>query len=252
MEVKMEEQAPAAPAISLSDSIMNVFASPATAFEGLGNTRPSSMLWVTPLIVILLCVVLFSYVFSTNETFHGQIVDAQTQAMNKAVQNGKMTQEQADRAEESMQKMGGMFMVFGIVAGTIFVLIYLFAGSLVLWLANKLILKSPVGYGKHLEMYGISHWIGILGTIITLLLMYALNSMYASPSAALAVISSYDLNNTTHKILSVINIFAIWQCAVVGVGLSKLSGKSIGSGVGVAFVLWILWLVVSVSLGINR
>jgi hypothetical protein len=200
----------------------------------------------------LLCVVLFSYIFSTNQTFHGQIVDAQSQAMQKAVQAGKMTQEQADRAEEGMQKMSGMFMVFGIVFGTIFILIYYFGASLFLWLSNKLILKSTVGYGKHLEMYGISNWIGVLGTIVTLILMFAFNTMYASPSAALAILSTYDLTNTTHKILSVINVFSIWQCAVVGVGMSKLSGKSVGAGIGVAFGLWIVWLVVSVSLGINR
>lgn len=248
----MEEQAPAPPAISLGDSIMNVFASPAAAFEGLGNTRPSGKLWVIPLIVTLFTIVLFSYVFSTNETFHGQMIDAQAQAMHKAVQDGKMTQDQADRAEEQMQKMGGMFMVIGIVFGSIFVLLYFFAGPLFLWLANKMVLKSPVGYGKHLEMYGISSWIGALGAVITLLLMYALNSMYATPSGALAVYTNFDITNTTHKILAVINIFSIWQCAVIGVGLSKLSGKSTGAGLGIAFALWIIWLVVSVWLGINR
>jgi hypothetical protein len=151
-----------------------------------------------------------------------------------------------------MQKMSGMFMVFGIVFGTIFILIFYFGAPLFLWLSNKLILKSTVGYGKHLEMYGISNWIGVLGTIVTLILMFAFNTMYASPSAALAILSTYDVTNTTHKILSVINIFSIWQCGVVGVGMTKLSGKSVGAGIGVAFGLWIVWLVVSVSLGINR
>jgi hypothetical protein len=70
--------------------------------------------------------------------------------------------------------------------------------------------------------------------------------MYASPSAALAVLSSYSPKNSMHRLLSSLNIFSIWQMVFVGIGLAKFSGKSLGTGIGVAFALWVVWVLVSV------
>jgi hypothetical protein len=143
-------------------------------------------------------------------------------------------------------------MAFGIVGGVIMVSLMFFGASLVLWLIDKVALKSTAGYGKHLEMYGIASWIGILGGIVSLLMIMGLNTIYASPSAALAIFSSYDPLNTTHKILTTVNIFAIWQAIVIGFGISKLSDKSLGMGVSIAMALWILWAAIQIGLGFAR
>jgi hypothetical protein len=105
---------------------------------------------------------------------------------------------------------------------------------------------------KHVELYGASSWIGVLGGVVTFGMIVGLGSISASPSAALAVLGSYDSLNTTHKILSALNIFTFWQTAVVGIGLSKFSGKSIVAGISVSAVLWILWTVISLALGFAR
>jgi hypothetical protein len=247
----MEEQ-PRPPAISLGKSIANVFASPAEAFEGLGLSASAPVLWVTTLLGSIVFVAIFSYIISSNDTFRGQIVDAQSKALQKQVEEGKITQERADLATDQMQKMGAMFMVIGTVAGTIFVALYYFGAALFLWLAAKLAFKSPAGYGKYLEAYGIANWIGILGALITLLLMLGLNSMYATPSAALAIYTQYDSTNTTHKILSTLNVFVIWQTAILGIAVAKLSGKSTMAGIGLTFALWIVWVAISLALGLAR
>jgi hypothetical protein len=124
--------------------------------------------------------------------------------------------------------------------------ITLFVGALFLWLIGKLALKAQAGYGKYLELWGASMWIGMLGGIVTLLLLMAFNSMYASPSAALAVLSNYSPKNSLHRFLSSLNVFSVWQMIVVGIGLSKFSGKSLGVGIGVAFALWVAWVLISV------
>ena len=93
--------------------------------------------------------------------------------------------------------------------------------------------------------------IGWLGAVVTLLLMYVFDSLYASPGAALAVLSSYDSHNTVHKILSQLNIFSLWETAIIGIGLSKISGKSAGMGMGVSYGLWALWSIIAVTLGIG-
>ena len=249
----MSEEIPAPKAQSLGSVIMNVFSSPVEAFRGIRESESKPTYWLVPLLAAIVLIVVITYLLSTNEVFHQQIIDAQAQSMNQMVQQGKMTQDQASQAIDRMQGAGtGIFMAFGIAFGSIFVVLFFFLGTLVLWLANKFILKSTAGYSKHLEVYGIANWIAILGGIVTILLMYAMNSMYASPSAALAVVSHYDVTDKMHKLLSAINVFSIWQAVVIGIGLSSLANKKVLSGVSLALVLWIIWVPISIYLNIAR
>jgi hypothetical protein len=248
----MEEQQPLPPAPSLGTTITDVFASPSEVFQSLKGTASTPKLWVVPLIAMFLVVALITVMLFTNETLKVEMKDVQSKAIQTKVEQGKLTQEQADQAESRMDSMGGMMIVFGIIGAAIFICAYYFGGALFLWLSNKTILKSTMGYGKYLELYGIASWIGVLGGIIAALMMVGLGTMTATPSAALAVLGSYDSTSNFHKLLSAINIFSIWETAVIGIGLSKFSGKSTGAGMGVAFALWIIWVALSIFLGISR
>ena len=157
-----------------------------------------------------------------------------------------MPQEQADRALEQMEGGGGMMAAIGIVFGTLTLAIVFFVTALVFWLVGKFALKAEGGYGKYLELWGASQWIGALGGIITLLMIIAMNSLYASPSGALAVLQNFSRHDTTHRLLASLNIFSIWQMVVVGIGLAKFAGKPSGTGIGVALGLWVAWVLISV------
>jgi hypothetical protein len=242
----MEEQAPSAPTISFSDIVVNVFASPADAYEGIRTSPTRASVWVVPLILVLLLTCCFTWVMFTNDAIRSQVIDMQRTRMEEQVQAGKMSQEQADRAAEQMEKAGGMMIAIGIVFGVLTVTVMFFLATLVFWLVGKFGLKAEGGYGKYLELYGASQWIGILGFIITILMAVALSSMYATPSGALAVLSNYSPKNTTHRLLSSVNVFTIWQMVVVGIGIAKFAGKSSGTGIGVGVGLWILWVLISV------
>jgi hypothetical protein len=244
----MTEQIPAPKAQGLGSSVMNAFSSPNDAFEGLRESESKASFWLLPLLLLIVLASISTVTMFSNDTLKNQILESREQAMQKQVESGKMTQEQADRAKSQMDNMGGMFIAFGIIGSVIFLSVMFFGAALALWFVSKLALKSTAGYGKYLEMYGISSWIGILGGVVTLLMIVGLNSMYASPSAALVVYASFDPSNTLHKILAAINIFSIWQAVVVGFGISKLGNKSSSAGIGVALGLWVLWVVVEVFL----
>jgi hypothetical protein len=247
------EQVPLPPAPSLGKSLTDVFASPADVFQSLKGTASAPTLWAIPLIVNVVLAILIVIVIFNDDVLRTQVIDQQRAAIEKRVDEGKITRQDADVAIDHMENAGsGMFIAIGSVAAIIFLLLAFFVGALFLWLADKTILKSPEGYGKHLELYGISSWIGILGGIVTVLMMVGLGSLAASPSAALAVLGSYDSANNVHKLLSSLNIFSIWAAAIIGIGLSKFSGKSTGAGMAVAFVLWILWIAVSILFGLGR
>jgi len=242
----MEEQAPAAPTISLSDIIVNVFASPAEAYEGIRTSPTRASVWVVPLLLTIVLAIGSIWMTFTNESLKKQMIEMQRERMQEQVQANKMPQERADQIMDGMEKGSGMMMAIGIVFAGGAICLMLFVGALFLWLVGKFALRAEGGYGKYLELWGSSMWIGILGGIITLLLLMAFDNLYASPSAALAVLSGYSPKNSLHRLLTSLNIFNIWQMIVVGIGLSKFSGKSIGAGIGVSFALWIAWVLITV------
>ncbi len=244
----MTEQLDAPKGQALGSILMNVFSSPGEAFQGLRESESRATLWLIPLILMILLASISTYVALSNDTLKNQVLESRDRAIQKQVDAGKMTQEQADRQKTAMESMGGMFVAIGIVTNVIFITVGLFAAGLFLWLAGKLALKSTAGYGKHLELYGISCWIGLLGGIVTLLMIVGLNSIYASPGAGLAVYASFDPLSTTHKILAALNIFSVWQAVVIGIGLGKLSDKSSTLGIGVALALWVLWVILQIVL----
>jgi len=244
----MTEQIPAPKAPGLGTTVMNAFSSPNDAFEGLRESESKPSFWFLPLILLIILASVSTVVLFSNDTLKGQILQSREQAIQKQVDSGKMTQEQADRARSQMENMGGMFVAIGIVASVIYLSLMFFGAALALWLVSKFALKSTAGYGKHLEMYGISSWIGILGGVVTLLMIVGLNSMYASPSAALPVYATFDPLNTTDKILAAIDIFSIWQAIVIGFGISKFTNKPSSTGIGIALGLWVLWVAVRVLL----
>ncbi len=238
---------------SLGTVVANVFAAPSEAFQGLNSAPPKVTTWILPMVLMALLGILFVYLIFTNETIKAQIFDMQAQQFDKAVAEERMTQQQADQVRREMGQSGmGLFMVFGSLPILIFTAAYFFVGALFLWLSAKILWKSPVKYGKFLEVYGIATWIGVLGTVITMGTVLGMNSMFATPSLGLLFADSYNPLDTMHKFASAINIFSVWQALVTGIGISVLAGKPTGNGIVIALVLWAIWVGIGVPLGILR
>jgi hypothetical protein len=244
----MEEQAPSTPTISFTDIIINVFASPGEAFEGIRTSPSRGSVWIIPLVFVLLLSSVSVWIMFSNETLREQALAAQKERIEEQARSGQITQEQADQALEGMERGGGMIAAFGIVGAVITVSVVFFVTTLIFWLVGKLALKAEAGYGKYLELWGASQWIGILGGIVTLLMIIAMNTLYAAPSGALAVLQNFNRQDVVHRLLASLNLFTIWQMVVVGIGLAKFSAKPSGAGIGVAMGLWILWVLISVFL----
>lgn len=239
--------------LSMGDRMLNVFSSPSEAFTGLKDSPSQATLWLIPFSIFIVLTVLFMYLLFTNDVLKTQIFDIQGRAMEQQVRDGAITQAQADQIREQMEGTGlGMFMVFGSVPAIFFVVVYFFCGALFLWLVSKVIFKNAAGYMKYVQLYGLASWVGVLGFVVTMLMVFGMGSIFATPSAAMAIFSEYDPLNKMHRLYSAINIFSIWQAAVIGIGLSKFSGKSVGMGIGVAFGLWIVWLAIAIPLGLVR
>ena len=170
--------------------------------------------------------------------------------MKKAVAEGKMTQEQFDQVSERIESTGPvMFMLIGSGFAIVSLTAMFFCGTLVVWLAAKFGMKFTGTYGKMLEVYGLASLIGLLGSIVALLLMNVFDSMHATPGCGMLLMNSFDPTSTIHRLLASINVFTMWQVAVLGVGVAKVSRSTIGKGVGIVFGLWTLWVILSSVMG---
>ncbi len=245
----MEDQIQLPPAPSLGDSITDVFTSPSDVFNKLKGTASKPQLWSVPLVATIVAMILLIIVGFVNESLRFQRMDAARILFEQRVIEGKMTQDMADQTLDRIEKGGAIVLVFQSIGLAIMVSILFFLYTLLLWLSNKLILKSTMGYGKHLEMYGIVSWIGVLGILASILFMLALNSIYAQPNLAIFIYQNYDITNSMHKILSLVNFFGIWQSALIGIALWKWSGKSLALCMCISFVIWIITLAITYLLG---
>jgi hypothetical protein len=243
-------QAPPVP--GLGKTIGDIFTSPSDAFQSLKGTAPSTKLWLLPMLAMIAIIVCSTVLLFTNDSLKAEFKENQSRSFQQKVESGKMTVDEVEKAESVMDSMGNLLVVFGIVGGTIAAAIYYFGAALALWLAGKFLFKASAGYLKYLELYGLATWIGVLGGIVTLAMMFAFGTMTASPSAALAVLGNYDTANSFHRLLSALNIFSIWETIIVGIGLSVFSGKSKGTGISAAFVLWALWAAATICLGLGK
>ena len=239
MEQVVTPQTPETTDVSLLDRIVNVFVSPLEAFAGLSTVKSRTMLWLIPLIVSCIMAIGVTYITLSNPTFREQVLTIQRNALQEQVHKGRVTQEQADRQTEAMESMSPtIFLVIGIVSATFMVCIFFFLVTLLAWLVGKWALHAADGYGVYLAAMGLVSWIGILGSIITIILMMVFNTMYATPSAALAIISNFDPMNSTHRLLSTLNLFTIWENVVFGVGISAIAKKSTGVGIIIGIVFF--------------
>ena len=226
----------------------NVFAAPGELFEEVKAAPPQTSSWLLPYIAVLLVGLCSFLVLFSNQTLREQMLESQRQDLQKQVETGKMTQEQMDRAEQMMEG-GTLTEVIGSAGVVVVVSLVFFLYPALLLAILKFGLKSPGAYKKMLEVSGLSSLIGVLGSIVTVLMMFALGSIHATPGGSLLVMNSYDAHNVGHNLLASLNIFTIWQTAFVGLGLAKISGKSSTVSMGMVFGLWLVWIVIASFLG---
>ena len=231
----------------------DVFAAPGELFTEVAAAPVQTSSWLLPLALSIVLSLVFTYALYYNGNLRQQIYDMQTRGMQKAVEEGKMTQERFDQVKEGMESSGpGWFMLIGGGGAIVSILVMFFCATLVLWLAVKLAFKFTGSYKKVLEIFGLASIIGLLGSIVTLLMMNVFNSVHATPSGSLLIMESFDTDKMEHKLLASLNVFTLWQAGVLGMGIARVTGKPTGAGLGLVYGLWLAWAIAASFLGLAR
>ncbi len=251
----MEEQQQAAPEpvapMPFTEKLTNIFASPGELFENVRQTGPTTSNWLIPLIIFIIVVILTNQLVVHNASLADQMGAMIKKGFTEQVQAGKMTQEQADQTFENYARPGSTMSTIFTVGGIVIVTpIVVLLAALVYWLLGKSAMHATAPYVKVLEVVGLVLFIDALENIVTTVLMLAMDSIHATPSAGMFV-SNFDVANKLHLFLSKINIFTFWSLGVTSLGLSKLFQRDFPKVLVLVFALWILWTVGTVMLGIR-
>ncbi len=226
------------PQPSLPVRLANVYAAPAEVFEGLRNQPPKIAHWLAPTLIASLVGMISVWVMFSQPAILQQMGDMQAKRYEKLVADGKLTQEQADQQQA---QMGDLQITIGRIAGMVGALIgtfvWLFLLSLFFFLLLRWAFHAPLPYLKTVEVIGLSMMIGVLGGLVTTLLMVITGSMFANLGPVLLV-SNFDPGNKVHLLISSVNVFTLWWLGVVALGLSRTSQLSFGK---LALTLYGLW-----------
>jgi Yip1 domain len=235
--------------MSFSDKLMNVFASPGELFTYVARTPKQNVNWSISLMVACIVGVVFTLVTFSQPAIQGEMHDRQEQSFRQKVEQGQMTQDQADAAMNRIPSAGSpIFLLFGSAGVVIVMCGMLFLSALVFWLVGKIGFESSAPYSKVCEVVGLSMFITSLGTIIAMILVVAFGTLSATPSLAL-VVSNYDPTNKMDRLLSSVNVITFWYLTVVSVGLSKVFTTSFGKTLASVAAVWAIWTAVTIYFG---
>lgn len=245
--------APPVPATSLTGRLLNVVAVPGDVFAEIKTAAPSVANWLVPILLFIVVGVISCFVIFAQPAVLQTIHEQQVKALDKQVQQGKMTQAQENQALQLMEKFTGptimaVFGSFSIILGSF---ASVFWWALLLWLFGRWFLKTRFNYLKAVEVAGLGSVITTLGMVVGTLLVVILGRLYVGISPAL-LINDFDPTNRQHLLLGALNLFNLWHAGVLSVGLAKLSGASLARPAMVVFGYWALATVLLIAIGVGQ
>ncbi len=232
-------ETPPTPATALSSKLMDVFIAPGEVFDDVKASPPKPVTWIVPLAISIVLSIVFALVVYSQPAIIQRMTDMQSQKYQEMVKQGKMTQQQVDQAQSITQKFMGptFFKIVGVFGALFGNTAKLFIVALVLWLLGKFAFHAAIDFKQTLEVSGLSLMISALGTLVALLLVSIKGNLMVNLGPSL-FIDNLDPTNKMHMILGALNLFTIWQIAVLSIGLGKLSGTGWLKPALCLFALW--------------
>ena len=217
--------------------MFGTFSSPGKTFATV-NQHVEHMDWLIPLIVTAVVAMASSYII---------MPIAQTAALDAVPEHiqkdATLSGEQQAQVQESMEEVGSIAVVVSAPIG-IAASLFIQAG-IFLALAN-FILGGVGNYKKTLAVVSYGSLVGISGAIVTVPLMLAKGSLNVQVGPGLLLPASME-GSYFYQALTLINLFSVWQYALVAIGLGaivRVSTKRTACGV---FGLWIAYVLIAAA-----
>ncbi|MFH1050272.1 MAG: Yip1 family protein [bacterium] len=233
--------------LSFSDKIIGVITSPVITMESVSKHPPKAANWLIPIIIFIIISGLASFLYYSNPALKAEMENKSMEAIEKSYQEqvdkGKLTQQEADEQKEkimSQMQMGGSFqLIFQVIGVAIYTFLAFFLVNGLFFLFIKYLMKGDGGFNGTLTAYGLSYYILILQTIVTIILSLAFDKFYIGFSLA----NFFDVEWMTFPgfLLRKADPFLIWFYAVLGISYAKMfNSDNIRKYLILTYSVWIL------------
>jgi len=243
-ETLSTEQTPQENELSHSDKMIGIFTEPSKTFESIAKFSVRSVDWVLPVVIIFILVGLMRSLAMLNVDVVLQTKQKQVEMFDKMVSEGKMTQEQADKAIEGIGKQmefmrGPIGWIINVVSTLIFGFIFFFIIAGIYFLLIKFILKGEGSYQHVLVASGLTSYISMIQVLIGGILTFLLGKIVMDTSVANFI--ELEQGSILKFFLSKIDPISIWAYSVLAIGLAKLNRSQNTTAYFIlVFTLWIL------------
>jgi hypothetical protein len=230
--------------MSLAARLLNVFAIPGEVFAGVKASPVCVGNWLLPALLLAVAGMLTATAVVSQPAFQQhmrEVTERQAKALEQQVKAGRLKQADADRVMALTRGITAPPTLKALcsVAAAVIGVARVFWWALMLWLLGRLFLKVRFGYVKALEVSGLGLMIGVLGAVVTLLLLAKLPRLFATTSVALSA-SDFDATRKSPLLLGAMNVFSFWLIGVLSVGLGKLAEVPFMRAAWFVFAAWVI------------
>jgi len=227
------------------DKLTGIFASPSEVFENLVKSKISLTDWLIPMLILILISIVSTFLKFGNEQIRDSLIQFQEKRFEQLIEEGKMTEEQAEIARERLEQVGASQKIFSTIGILIGVPISFLIVSLVYFLLGKFFLGGNVEFMTVFSIYSLSSLITSVEVIVSTILAFITGSFFANVSPTIFMEPS---TSKVYILASKFNFFTFWQLAVFAIGLAKAFDKKYIQSFGLVFGVWVVWVVLSLFL----
>lgn len=239
--------------LGFSDKIVGIFTEPALTYGQVAKFPPKTIDWLLPFFILLLIVIGSQFLMMSNPIIKADALrqqrEAQEKFLEKEVQEGKLTKDEAEKRMEFIEKqMEQMSGTVGLAITSISILvmgfIIFFFVVLVYYLISKFTLKGEGTYSSALVASGLTSYIGMIQVVLATILSIVFDRMIRDTSVASLMNS--DKTELAGFMLSKLDPISIWTYIVLGIGLAKMfKSDDIKKYVTVILAVWIGWSIIT-------
>jgi len=212
--------------------ILDLYFSPVNTFKHL-NEKPD---WIIPVVITLVVVLMFSMI-----ALPRVIVP---EGAKRIMSMEQLTPEQKDKALSSLE--GGRLYIFTPISITFVTFLFIFLKTGVFFLIFSLFGARTI-FMKLLSVVSYAFLTGIPETILKSTMMLIKGSTKVFTSLALFA-PNLDFKSPLFKTLSKVDIFTIWNLALISLGCTVIYNIPKKKSFGIVFGFWVLWLLLQFGL----
>jgi len=240
--------------LSHTDKIVGVISEPINLFSMLAFQKNKATDWLLPIFTMVFVTLIATFIYMSNPEIKFQTQQRQSttlqKELDKRVESGEMTQEQADNLLESSSAMKNNPITYVITSMNVLLwwLIWFFIFTTVGFFVAKFALNGEGSYTQAMTAMGLPLYIFVLQSIILVIAGMLMGKSLTGLNPA--SLTGMEVNKLAEFLLSRLDVFSIWFYAVVGISFAKMfKSDTVRKFIFTSYGIWLIVMYIIFELG---